>query len=127
MAVLEAAAAGAGLKVLFDQLAKGIGYAYEKATKAHLVGAFARWHEKELGATLHQRTDRVRFVKTLWRVDDTQDLIDFYTQPHVQFEQTRCVVEDHSSFRYDGNILVKGTVGQGKSLLLRYLAIRELI
>ncbi len=36
------------------------------------------------------------------------------------------VINDLSDFDYDGNFIVEGTVGQGKSIFLRYLCAREL-
>jgi hypothetical protein len=118
---------GAGLKVLLDGFVKGVGKIRERSTRARLESIVVEWKESRLAESVHKRVDQARFVKTLWRVDEKLDLFDFYSQPSVAFKGRRYTVEDYESFGQSGRLLLEGTVGQGKSMLLRYLTARELI
>jgi len=82
-------------------------------------------------ATLSSRMHNVRFVKTLWQLDTAVDVESFYCNSHVMTPQIkgrrsrRRKVDKVSDFGKVGNILVKGIAGQGKSIFLRHLCIKE--
>ncbi len=68
-----------------------------------------------------------RMVKTIWQIDKEVDLVDFYCPSRLIVDDKRIVLNDLDDFPYSGNLIVQGTVGQGKSILFRYLTSRELI
>ena len=81
--------------------------------------------------TLFSHMQNVRFVKTLWQFDTAVDVESFYCDSHVMTPQTkgekgrRRRIDKVSDFGNVGNILVKGIAGQGKSIFLRHLCIKE--
>ena len=81
--------------------------------------------------TLFSRMQNVRLVKTLWQFDTAVDVESFYCDSHVITPQTkgrqglRLRIDKVSDFGQVGNILVKGIAGQGKSIFLRHLCIKE--
>jgi len=50
----------------------------------------------------------------------------FYYPSRIQIDNTPTVIADIHDFAPSGNCVIQGTVGQGKSIFLRYLCIREL-
>jgi hypothetical protein len=104
--------------------------------------------------TIYKAINTVQKVKTLWRIDKEVKLASFYYPSAIIVEDGRPVfrspseVPDHlrgdseliaeqnlpkrkyisnvSEIARTGNILIQGTVGQGKSTFLRYLCIQEL-
>jgi len=81
--------------------------------------------------TLFSRMQNVRFIKTLWQFDTAVDVESFYCDSHVITPQTkggkgrRRRIDKVSDFGKVRNILIKGIAGQGKSLFLRHLCIKE--
>jgi len=81
--------------------------------------------------TLFSRMQNVRFIKTLWQFDTAVDVELFYCDSHVIPPQTkrgrsrRKKIDKVSDFGKARNILVKGIAGQGKSIFLRHLCIKE--
>lgn len=126
MEPVTTAVGAAGMKALIAGLVAAIPTVYEKAKRKHLEHVLGEWGKNDLGEKIYAQADQARFVKTLWRVDEKLDLMDFFTQPYASFREERIRVENASSFDESTSILIVGTVGQGKSMLLRYLAIREL-
>jgi len=68
----------------------------------------------------------VRLVKTIWQFDRPVDLFDFYYPSKIEHLNRRMSVTDLSQLP-PTNHIVQGTVGQGKSIFLRYLTCQELI
>jgi len=81
--------------------------------------------------TLFSRMYNVRFVKTLWQFDVAVDVESFYCDSHVITPQVKARksrrrrIDKVSDFGKVGNILIRGIAGQGKSIFLRHLCIRE--
>lgn len=71
---------------------------------------------------IYRRIRQLRLVKTIWQLEKEIDLSGFYYPSKIQIENKRVALNQIADFGYDGNILIEGTVGQGKSILLRYLA-----
>lgn len=69
----------------------------------------------------------VQFVKTIWQVDREVDLFAFYYPSRILLDQQRVPVSDLSQLPCEGNAVVQGTVGQGKSIFFRYLTCQELL
>lgn len=64
----------------------------------------------------------LRLVKTIWQTEKEVDLSTFYHPSKVLVKNKRVAIHQIADLEYEGNILLEGTVGQGKSILLRYLA-----
>ena len=81
--------------------------------------------------TLVSRMQTVRLVKTLWQVDTAVDVESFYCDSHVVPPATknrnkrRKKIDAVSDFGPRRNIAVRGIAGQGKSIFIRHLCIKE--
>lgn len=86
----------------------------------------SRWKERDFPEKLASKIDGIARVKTLWRPERDTSLLDFYYPPKLIFDgniknkDIECIGDFGG-----GNIIIQGIVGQGKSILLRYLAITE--
>jgi PII-like signaling protein len=107
------------LEALADEAAKGSG-TYGKSK-------FKRWQTDAAIKTLYERSKQLRKVKTIWQVEKEVDLLKFYYPSKIKSStEAPKVVHRLRDFSFDGNLVVRGIVGQGKSTFLRYLAAREL-
>lgn len=68
----------------------------------------------------------VQKVKTMWQIDKEVKLLTFYYPSKVLIDETAKTVTSISAIDPKRNILIQGTVGQGKSVFLRYLCMKEL-
>lgn len=81
--------------------------------------------------TLIANIQNVRKVKTLWQVDFAVDVESFYCDSRVIWPETktrkekRKKIDTVSDFNCIKNIVVRGIAGQGKSIFLRHLCIKE--
>lgn len=87
---------------------------------------------------LVSRINSFRMVKTLWQMERPVDVEEFYCASNVliptntkssriakQTKRKRKKIDVVSDFGSIGNIVIKGIAGQGKSIFLRHLLIRE--
>jgi hypothetical protein len=65
-------------------------------------------------------------VKTIWNAEYSINLKDFYYPSTITYKNTVYPVIDLDMFDTDKRIVIEGTTGQGKSILLRYLVGQEL-
>ena len=86
-----------------------------------------QWNTEKKVASLYKKISKVRQVKTIWQVDKPVDLSEFYCDPHVVVDEERKIVRKIADIGLEGNILIEGTAGQGKSIFLRYLTSKELL
>ena len=63
----------------------------------------------------------------MWQFEREIDLLKFYYPTKVKLDNEITVISDLDGFKYAGNFLIQGTVGQGKSIFLRYLTAIELL
>ncbi|ELV8724935.1 NACHT domain-containing protein, partial [Vibrio harveyi] len=68
------------------------------------------------------KASSVENVKTIWQVDKSVNLNEFYYPSNISIETNRICVDSLNVFPENGRIVIQGTAGQGKSILLRYLA-----
>lgn len=76
---------------------------------------------------LTKRAAACEKVKTIWQLDKEVRIPEFYYPSRVIFNAT--VTKEASSlshFPRKGNFVIEGTIGQGKSIFLRYLCAEEL-
>ncbi len=81
-----------------------------------------KWRAARHTDTVSKRVRELRLVKTIWQIEKEIDLTDFYFPSKVHVGKSRVSVHQLADLGYEGNIILEGTVGQGKSILIRYLA-----
>ncbi|MGM8891475.1 NACHT domain-containing protein [Psychrobacter sp. 1Y1] len=119
--LLTGAVAGiAGMKLadeLKEPAKKAFGWLFEKGKN--------KYDEHKLDKALNNLSDKiikVTKVKTIYKGDDSIDLQGFYVPTRVEGINTSVnFVTDIS----DKSIVLEGTVGQGKSIFMRYLTVQE--
>lgn len=104
---------------------KTVSEAYEYC-RTKMGDKLNQWATERQIETLFKHIWQVRKVKTIWQVDKAVDLLAFYCDSHVTVGQKRKKIRTLKDFGIDGNILIQGIAGQGKSILLRYICINEL-
>lgn len=65
-------------------------------------------------------------VKTIWNTEYSINLNDFYFPSTITYKSSVYPILDLDMFDTDKRIVIEGTTGQGKSILLRYLVGQEL-
>jgi hypothetical protein len=76
---------------------------------------------------LVRRATSCERVKTIWQLDKEVRISEFYYPSQIRFSpEVTKVVNGLQHFPRKGNILIEGTIGQGKSIFLRYLCAQEL-
>lgn len=118
---VAAAAGGAALSVVIDDL-------YEQS-KGAVRSKISKLRTKKTIGNLYTKVSEVRKVKTIWQVDKAIDIHDFYCPTKIKFNGRDEVIEvnDADQLGSSSRTIIRGTVGQGKSIFLRYLASRELV
>lgn len=97
-----------------------------KKTKESASTAIKRWRLPKKLADLYKKAAAFRKVKTIWQFERPVDIETFYFPTRVIIENKKHEIKDVDNFPAGRNILVLGTIGQGKSIFFRYLASREL-
>jgi PII-like signaling protein len=122
VAVLAGATAQA-VESFFDALMTDAG----SGVSGYVKSALKRWQTDRTLRRVCERSKQIRRVKTIWQVEKEVDLLKFYYPSKIKSStEPAKVVHRLQDFSFDGNLVVRGTVGQGKSTFLRYLAAREL-
>lgn len=123
-AILWAASAVAGTKLIetiVSECTKAVG---------NTLPAAKDWNAaKHHINTLYSKISSLRNVKTLWHIDQEIDLMEFYHPTKVHISDTNTDTKEVglvSDLPEDGNVVIQGIVGLGKSTFLRYLGCREL-
>lgn len=122
MAIASIAAAAAAKKALN----KVIDDTYEVG-KVKFGKQIKRWKAKSKIDKIYKKIKNVRKVKTIWQVEKEVDLLKFYHPSKVIIADKRKTINDLTEFGYDGNIVIKGTIGQGKSIFFRFLTSQEML
>lgn len=98
---------------------------YASAT-GKLKDKLKSWKNNARAQTLYSNISQVRNVKTIWQVEKEVDLLEFYYPTRILHDQKNIEAKTISDFGYSGHILIRGIVGQGKSMFLRFLCSQEL-
>jgi len=99
-------------------------YALGKSEFSH---SFQKWKNEKAFRGLVRRIAAVEKVKTFWQRDKQICLSEFYYPSKVTYgDGTTKPAASLKAFPRSDNIVIQGTVGQGKSIFLRYLCIQEL-
>jgi len=116
--LLSAAASAAALKKLLDGLVSG---ASDKV-KEQLKKIQNDVDRKKI----YKAISSVAKVKTMWSMDKEVKLLPIYYPSKVIVNDTFKEVSRVNDIDAYNNLVIRGTVGQGKSVFLRYLCIQEL-
>lgn len=94
--------------------------------KGGAIRGLQKWKDASFPRKLAKRIDGLGKVKTLWSPEKDISLLTFYYPPRfgVTERVRQKAIESVKDFG-DGNLVIQGIVGQGKSIFLRYLAIKE--
>lgn len=95
--------------------------------KGGVKAAFAKWSTKGFPAKLARGLKAIENVRTIWSPDESISLRRFYFPGRLILSNGSSVVLKDTNDLGVGNIVIEGIVGQGKSMLMRYLATQELI
>src|SRR5262249_28468935 len=85
-----------------------------------------KWRTATNISQLYKRIETVQKIKTIWQVDKEVKLMTFYYPSKLIIDDTPKEITAIKQIPAPGNFVIQGTVGQGKSIFLRYLSIREL-
>lgn len=96
-----------------------------KSAKAALGQRAKMWRTERTVEALCKKIKAFRHVKTIWQVEREVDLAKFYYPSKVRASGVSTPINDIDDLK-NRNTIIQGTVGQGKSIFLRYLAAREL-
>jgi len=77
-------------------------------------------------SSLYTKIDEVSKVKTIWQTDKAVQLQSFYCNTYIKYGEKRKLANSLSDIEFDGNLLIEGIAGQGKSIFMRYLCASEL-
>lgn len=87
----------------------------------------ARLKNDAVRKKLVKRAAASELVKTIWQLDKPVRIPDFYYPSRIRFNpEIEKEVSSLKHFPRKGNIVIQGTIGQGKSIFLRYICAQEL-
>jgi hypothetical protein len=72
-----------------------------------------------------EKAANVENVKTIWQVDKKINLNNFYYPSKLIINNKSLLIESLNFFNYTPKVVIQGIAGQGKSILMRYLAGKE--
>lgn len=75
---------------------------------------------------IYKNITSVQKVKTMWQIDKEVKLQSFYYPSQITISDKPKAIGSIADIETDRNFVVLGTVGQGKSIFLRFLCIKEL-
>jgi len=86
-----------------------------------------QWNTENKAKKLFIKISKVGKVKTLWQVDRPVNIKSFFCEPHILYDGKRYRVNNVSEMLITNrNIVIEGIAGQGKSIFLRHLCVKEL-
>jgi len=94
------------------------------ATKAGVKG-IAKWEQTKFHTKIQKKVSSIESLKTFWSADKLVMLHDFYYPSKIVIEGSRQHCQMISDLP-EGNLIIEGIVGQGKSIYLRHLATSEI-
>lgn len=81
-----------------------------------------KWKAANHADTIYKRIKQLRFVKTILQSEKEIELTSFYHPSRIKIGNKRAIVHQLADLNQDCNVVIEGTVGQGKSIFLRYIA-----
>lgn len=124
-AAVTAAVTAGGIGVLKKSIEKAFNQFSTRAT-GDAATKLAKWRAKKAVQVAVDRLFHLRMVKTIWQIDKAVDITEFYYPSKLRLLPGKpAVVNRISDIPHAGNVIIQGTVGQGKSIFLRHLATFE--
>jgi NACHT domain len=124
-AAITAALASGGI----GALKKSLGSAFERLAdraKTDAAAGLSKWKARKAISAAADRLFQLRMVKTIWQIDRPVDITEFYYPSRLRLGSGKAVTANRLvDIPHVGNVIVQGTVGQGKSIFLRHLATWE--
>jgi hypothetical protein len=119
--VIEAVALASAAR-LVQPLVKDL---YEGAKKGGVRG-FRRWEQARFAQKLARRIKAIEDVRTLWKPDGAISIREFFHPPKLMVDGKGMHIGRVSDLPSNA-VVIQGIVGQGKSVLMRSLAIEEIL
>jgi hypothetical protein len=97
-----------------------------KTAKGAAATSLRRWQDSSFPKKLARKIHAIEYVKTLWSPEEEVSLLKFYYPASIRGidRKTGRTINSVDELG-DGNYVIQGIVGQGKSILLRYIALGE--
>lgn len=107
-----------------ERLAGEIVSAISSAAKGATATQINNWRNEATIKRLATKLWDTRLVKTVWHFDSPVDLHEFYYPASILHHGSRVRIDRFEDLPTTRNFVLQGTIGQGKSLFLRFLACR---
>lgn len=121
-------AIGTGATTLVSETAKLCAKDLYEFLKQKSKNYVSKWRAEKGIDELFMHVESIRKVKTIWQIDKSVDLREFYVPPHVKKNDgKRIKLISLDSLGSNSPILLEGIAGQGKSTLMRYLCAKEMV
>lgn len=118
-AIASAAALKKGVEIMLTTIGRSAGEG--------LPAKLNKWKAAKSIKGATDRLSQVRMVKTIWQIDRAVDLLNFYYPSKLMVGDERRQISRLEDVPCTGNVVIQGTVGQGKSIFLRYLTTVEAV
>lgn len=89
--------------------------------------ALDRWATASFPKKLARQLAEIDSVRTIWSPEKNVSLRSFYYPSKLRAPSDRSTKLDSITDLGEGSVVIQGIVGQGKSVLLRFLALQELL
>ena len=114
----------AATKKAIEQLVEDLYAVAKGAIRTHIT----KWRTAARIGQLYKNLSSVRKVKTIWHTEDAIDLFKFYYPSTIESLDGKQLIRQISDFgESQTHLVIEGTVGQGKSIFLRFLCATELL
>lgn len=94
--------------------------------KSSMKTRLKRWQAANNINSLYKKISNIQKVKTIWQVEKEVNIKTFYYPSKIIVDNKRIEINKAEKVPLDTNVVIQGTVGQGKSIFLRYLCSQEL-
>jgi len=94
--------------------------------KLEFEGQLKKWKTSKNINSLYKKISSIQKVNTIWQIDKKVNLKNFYYPSKLIVNNRTIPISNINKIPYESNIVIQGTVGQGKSIFLRYLCSQEL-
>lgn len=114
---LDLLAVSKALSPLIAQLTKGL--------SSTAAVSFKKWEATNFSKRLAKKLVAADKVKTIWAPDKETSLLSIYYPSKIKMDNIKKRIDAIPDLP-DGNLVIEGIVGHGKSMFLRYLFLQEL-
>lgn len=95
-------------------------------SKSSVKDRLKKWKASSNVNNLYKKISTIQKVKTIWQVEKEVNLKTFYYPSKIIVGDKRIEVNKADKIPLDTNVVIQGTVGQGKSIFLRYICSQEI-